>query len=310
MNDNSDNNNDTYRTLLESTKAIPWVIDWSTKEFTYMGGQIESVLGWPQDSWMSVNDWVARMHPDDRESVVNFCTVQSQAGIDHEADYRALTKDGDYVWIRDVVHVVRKQGVVESLVGFMFDINDRKKNEAALVAMREEMAELPFQDGLTGAANRRILNFTLDKEWARARRNLQPLSLILLDIDYFKEYNDHYGQILGDDCLRSVGRALAASPARATDCFARYAGSELALVLPDTDLNAAVLVAEKYRNLVIKQNLPHKCSKISRVVTASFGVHTVTPAADTDPLEFLATVDKLLCQAREKGGNRVEYEAS
>jgi diguanylate cyclase (GGDEF)-like protein/PAS domain S-box-containing protein len=301
---------DTYRTLLESTKAIPWAIDWSTKRFTYMGGQIESVLGWPHDSWASVNDWVERIHPDDRESVVNFCIVQSQAGIDHEADYRALTKDEGYVWIRDVVHVVRKQGVVESLVGFMFDINDRKKNEEALAAMRKEMADLPLQDGLTGAANRRIFNFTLDKEWARARRNLQPLSLILLDIDYFKEYNNHCGQILGDDCLRSVGRALAASPARATDCFARYAGSELALVLPDTDLEAAVQVAEKYRNLVIKQNLPHERSKTSRVVTASFGVNTVTPTADAGPLEFIATVDKLLCQAREKGGNRVEYAAS
>lgn len=119
-----------YKTLLESTKAIPWKIDWSTMKFAYIGPQIESLLGWTPSSWQSVEDWAERMHPDDRESVVNFCVSQSKAGTDHEPDYRALTKDGDYVWIRDVVHVVRnKEGEVDSLVGFMFDISERKKTK-------------------------------------------------------------------------------------------------------------------------------------------------------------------------------------
>ncbi|MGL4436868.1 MAG: PAS domain-containing protein, partial [Giesbergeria sp.] len=102
-------NNDSavYRTLLESTKAIPWRIDWASKRFTYIGPQIEELLGWTPGSWMSVDDWAARMHPEDRLQVVNFCVSQSQAGVDHEVDYRALTKDNGYVWIRDVVHVVR-----------------------------------------------------------------------------------------------------------------------------------------------------------------------------------------------------------
>ena len=120
-----------YQTLLESTKAIPWKIDWDSMRFSYIGPQIESLLGWPQSSWVSAEDWAFRMHPDDREHVVNYCVSQSQAGTDHEADYRALTRDGGYVWIRDVVHVVRKDdGEVESLVGFMFDISERKRAEA------------------------------------------------------------------------------------------------------------------------------------------------------------------------------------
>ena len=98
-----------YRTLLETTKAIPWKIDWATMTFAYIGPQIEALLGWSPESWMTVEDWATRMHPDDREQVVNFCVAQSQAGVDHEADYRALTKDNGYVWIRDVVHVVRKR---------------------------------------------------------------------------------------------------------------------------------------------------------------------------------------------------------
>ena len=106
-----------YRTLLESTLAIPWKIDWATMQFAYIGPQIEALLGWSQQSWVSVEDWTTRMHPEDRESAVNFCVSQSKAGIDHEADYRALTKDNGYVWIRDVIHVVQNDsGEVEALI--------------------------------------------------------------------------------------------------------------------------------------------------------------------------------------------------
>ncbi|MDF2696835.1 MAG: diguanylate cyclase with sensor, partial [Labilithrix sp.] len=112
-----------YKTLLESTQAIPWKIDLSTMRFAYIGPQIEPLLGWTPKSWETVQDWADRIHPDDRQRVVDYCVAQSKAGVDHEADYRALTKDGSYVWLRDVVHVVRNaDGVVEALVGFMFDI--------------------------------------------------------------------------------------------------------------------------------------------------------------------------------------------
>jgi|GEM_PF-3561596 len=129
-----------YKTLLESTKAIPWKLDWGSMSFSYIGPQIESLLGWAPSSWLSVEDWAARMHPDDRECVVNYCVAQSQQGIDHEADYRALTKDGGYVWIRDVVHVIRKDdGEVEALVGFMFDISERKALEQSLESSNAEL---------------------------------------------------------------------------------------------------------------------------------------------------------------------------
>ena len=123
-----------YKTLLESTKAIPWKIDWATLQFSYIGPQIEKLLGWKPESWRSVEDWATRMHPEDRQWVVDFCVAQSQAGTDHEADYRALTQSGEYVWIRDVVHVVRKpDGEVDSLIGFMFDISERKATEEKTV---------------------------------------------------------------------------------------------------------------------------------------------------------------------------------
>lgn len=128
----SSENDLVFKLLLESTNAIPWKLNWNTKKFDYIGPQIEHLLGWSPKSWDNVNDWANRMHPEDRELVVGFCVSQSQAGIDHEADYRALTKDGNYVWIRDVVHVVRDaSGNVDSLLGFMFDISFRKNSESS-----------------------------------------------------------------------------------------------------------------------------------------------------------------------------------
>jgi PAS domain-containing protein len=88
---NPEPDNAVYRTLLESTQAIPWKIDWASATFAYIGPQIEKLLGWKPDSWVTVDDWAARMHPDDRAWVVDYCVSQSQAGVDHEADYRALT---------------------------------------------------------------------------------------------------------------------------------------------------------------------------------------------------------------------------
>ena len=293
-----------YKTLLESTQAIPWKIDWSTMKFAYIGPQIERLLGWSPSSWVSVEDWVARMHPEDRESVVNFCVAQSKAGVDHEADYRALNTDGSYVWIRDVVHVVRKEnGEVDSLIGFMFDINARKKTEEKLISLQKELEELSFKDGLTGVANRRMFDSIMEVEWANARRNNQPLSLIMLDIDYFKQYNDHYGHIQGDESLKRVGQVLSSAATRARDFLARFGGEEFVLVLPETDADAAQKVAERCRKLIFKEQIPHAKSEASQVLTVSLGVSTIVPTHKDNSMEFIEAVDRLLYQAKQKGRN-------
>jgi diguanylate cyclase (GGDEF)-like protein/PAS domain S-box-containing protein len=295
-----------YKTLLESTKAIPWKIDWATMQFAYIGPQIETLLGWPQNSWVSVNDWAERIHPEDRDRVVNYCVAQSKSGVDHEADYRAMTRDGGYVWMRDVVHVVRNEnGEVDSLVGFMFDISERKKTEQELFRMHKEFEELSYKDGLTGIANRRMFDMIFEREWANARRTLQPLSLVMLDIDYFKEYNDHYGHIAGDDCLKHVGQVLKAAAVRPRDFIARYGGEEFVLVLPETNAESAKNVAERCRTLIYDEQIPHENSRINDVLTISLGVGTIIPSQDDEPIEFIETVDKRLYQAKQKGRNSI-----
>lgn len=152
-----------YQTLLESTLAIPFRIDWASKKYTYVGPQIEQLLGWSPESWRSVEDWVARIHPDEREQTVSRCVELSIAGVDHDAEYRALTSDNSFVWVKEVVHVLcDEQGQTTALVGFTFDITEQKKAEqlhAELEAQKLSNARLQerlnlthdLHDGLGGA---------------------------------------------------------------------------------------------------------------------------------------------------------------
>ena len=294
-----------YRTLLESTKAIPWKIDWATMEFAYIGPQIEALLGWPPSSWKNVNDWAERMHPEDRASVVDFCVAQSRAGTDHEADYRALTRDGGYVWLRDVVHVVRNaDGEVDSLVGFMFDISERKRNEEKLAQLQKELERLSFNDSLTDAGNRRMFDGVMKREWAAAKVAGTPLSLIMVDIDFFKSYNDYYGHLQGDECLKHIARLLA--EAAGSDGFlARFGGEEFMLVLANTPAENAVRVAERCRALILEKAIAHVRSPHNQRVTASFGVGTIVPTERMDATAFVNLVDAQLYQAKDNGRNRI-----
>ena len=298
---------DSYKTLLESTKAIPWKLDWASMQFTYIGPQIEALLGWEPSSWKSVEDWAARMHKDEREWVVDYCVSQSKSGIDHEADYRALTKDGNYVWIRDVVHVVRKEnGEVDSLIGFMFDISERKKTEQELIKLQKELEELSFKDGLTGVANRRMFDSVIETEWLKARQNKQPLSLIIIDIDFFKEYNDFYGHLQGDDCLKQVAETLNNVKSRSRDFFGRFGGEEFIMLLPEADENAAWSIAERCRQALFKKQIPHEQSKVSQLLTISLGVSTMIPSQDDEHNELISRADKQLYQAKQKGRNCIQ----
>ena len=301
----SEPDNDVYRTLLESTRAIPWKIDWPTATFAYVGPQIEQLLGWKPETWMTVNDWADRMHPDDRAWVVEFCVSQSQKGVDHEADYRALTASGDYVWIRDVVHVVRNEaGEPLALIGFMFDISERKKTEEKLLVMQKQLEDFSFRDGLTGVSNRRKFDAVLDEEWTLARRNTQPLSLILIDIDFFKQYNDQYGHVQGDECLKAVATALGTVANRPRDLLARYGGEEFVLVLPATDEAAAQRVSERVRQALFKAQIPHAASAVGQLLTVSQGVGTIIPSSTDTLTTFLDTVDRRLYRAKQSGRDR------
>ncbi len=245
------------------------------------------------------------MHPDDRDRVVSFCVSQSKAGVDHEADYRAANADGTYVWIRDVVHVVRDaNGQVEALVGFMFDISERKRTEDKLLQLQCDLEVMSFRDGLTGLLNRRRFDTFLATEWAAAQRTKLPLSLIMIDIDHFKQYNDRYGHVRGDECLKEVAALLGKAPNRPRDFVARYGGEEFVIVLPETDAAGAARISDHVRAGVAAAAIAHEASE-RRTLTLSMGVGTIIPAQSDRSLTFVDAVDRCLYEAKAAGRDRI-----
>lgn len=159
---------------------------------------------------------------------------------------------------------------------------------------------------MTGIANRRMFDSILDIEWTHARRNHQPLSLILLDIDFFKQYNDHYGHIKVDDCLKQVSQVLLGAATRSRDFLARFGGEEFVIVLPETNTHSAKKIADRCRQLVRKQKIPHEKSTVSPYVTISLGIGSIIPSPEINQIEFIEKVDSLLYKAKQKGRDCVE----
>ncbi|WP_420126568.1 diguanylate cyclase domain-containing protein [Longimicrobium sp.] len=176
---------------------------------------------------------------------------------------------------------------------------------ARLTRANRRLSRLSSRDGLTGIANRRRFDRRLALEWRRAARTERPLSLLMADIDCFKDYNDLHGHQRGDDCLRQVARGLAESLHRAGDLVARYGGEEFAVLLPDTDEGHATTTAEMLRARVEAMAIPHGASGVSTVVTLSLGIGTVRPAAGLHPRYLVELADRALYLAKGEGRNRV-----
>jgi diguanylate cyclase (GGDEF)-like protein len=166
------------------------------------------------------------------------------------------------------------------------------------------LARLATTDGLTGVPNRRSFDETLAAEWRRMARDDDTLSLLMLDIDRFKRFNDRYGHLAGDGCLRAVATSIAASLQRPADVTARYGGEEFALILPATDESGAAIIAERVRDAVEALAIPHEHSELGQV-TISVGAATVRPREGGEPQDLIDASDQALYRAKESGRNRV-----
>ena len=194
-------------------------------------------------------------------------------------------------------------------------INQLERDEAfrALEESKVKLAEanrtlqkLSSLDGLTGIANRRSFDETLKKEWNRSIRGKQSIGLIMLDIDSFKLYNDHYGHQGGDDCLKRVANALESAIHRETDFLARYGGEEFSTILPETDLNGAVKVAEEMRLAIKDLRIEHAKSKVTDIVSISIGASAVIPLQGMNQEVLIAAADQALYKAKEGGRDLVQ----
>lgn len=176
---------------------------------------------------------------------------------------------------------------------------------AALEHANAQLALQSYQDSLTGLANRRRFDLTLEAEYLRLHRSGTPLSLIMLDVDHFKDFNDSYGHVAGDDCLRRVGGLLGTISNRAPDLAARYGGEEFCLILPETDRDGAALLAERIRKAVEELAIPHRSSLVADHVTASLGVATVDASTQSSAQDIVRLADQQLYLAKSRGRNRV-----
>ncbi len=180
-------------------------------------------------------------------------------------------------------------------------VRARVRNHLLLKRQADLLRELSFLDGLTGIANRRRFDEALAREWRRCGRSRLPLSLILLDVDHFKAYNDHYGHQAGDECLRAVARGLAGAMNRPGDLVARYGGEEFACLLPETDEAGAAGVADRLRQAVAGLGLPHGHSPVAGHVTISLGIAAARPQAGTPPDGLTRSADRFLYEAKRAG---------
>lgn len=234
------------------------------------------------------------------------------------------TRQGELRWMATAITpVLGSDGTPVKFVAIRFDVTEKKLAEQALRQSHDELeqkvaerthaledanhrlATLSSTDGLTGIANRRHFDEVLANEWNRAVRVRQPLALLMIDVDLFKNYNDHYGHQMGDDCLRKIAEVLLASSRRASDLAARYGGEEFVLIAVDTDIESAQHLAEVVRTSIASLGKPHAESPYGKV-TVSIGVAALIPDNTQQPELLIQRADKALYHAKNHGRNRVD----
>ena len=179
-------------------------------------------------------------------------------------------------------------------------------NRIELMQQAQQLSLLSQQDALTGLANRRYLDETLDNEWRRALRHETPLTIMMVDIDFFKPYNDSLGHLKGDQCLKDIATAISSIAARSGDLVARYGGEEFLLLFPMTNAQQAKIQAERLMNAIKKIAIVHPCSSVSPYVTINVGVATTIPRLNDSISAFVSRADHALYQAKTNGRNQYQ----
>ncbi len=209
-------------------------------------------------------------------------------------------------YILKPVSKIELRARVRAVLRLKEEMDQRKAREAELEELARELRDISNSDGLTGVANRRCFEDNFEREWLRCRREQSPISLLMVDIDFFKRYNDTYGHLQGDACLKTVAHALKEARRRPGDLAARYGGEEFAVLLPNTDGAGALQVAENVRASLAEAGVPHSSSDVSPVVTVSIGVASVTPSLERRPESLAHAADQALYLAKETGRDNIK----
>jgi diguanylate cyclase (GGDEF)-like protein/PAS domain S-box-containing protein len=223
-----------------------------------------------------------------------------------QREWTYVRKDRSHLQVNMIVSAIKDQdNQITGYLGIGTDITEKKQVEEKLLEANRILHQLSMIDGLTEIANRRSFEENLEREWKRAERRSEALSLIMFDIDFFKLYNDTYGHLGGDFCLKRVASIAQKSLYRKPDFAARYGGEEFGIILPHTNEQDANLIAERIREAVEAEAIQHKGSKVNSVVTISVGVATMIPYPQMNKDKLIINADKALYQAKQEGRNQV-----
>ncbi|MBD3754856.1 MAG: sensor domain-containing diguanylate cyclase [Gammaproteobacteria bacterium] len=302
--------------VLQATGLGFW--DWypKTNQVIYDARWAE-MLGFRLDEIeQSQQTWKSRVHPDDLQQ----CYQDIQAHIDGKTEFysnihRMLHKNGHWIYILDRGKVVERDANGEPVrfSGTHSDITALKRIESELQTKTEnlehvnrQLKQLSVTDGLTKMHNRRAFEQRMQEEWQRCKRTSTPFSVLMIDTDFFKNYNDGYGHLAGDECLKKIALQLKKAARRQNDFAARYGGEEFVIILPEDTLEEAYEVAESIRTTIENLQIPHAYSEISKVVTISIGVAQSEFSTDEDYQTLISAADKALYLAKSQGRNRCE----
>ena len=261
---------------------------------------VETVFGWTEHELIgrNVNILMPAPYRDKHDDYVHHYhkTGQSKViGVPRE--FKAVRKDGSVFPCEVSIGRTDFKFSEEVYMATIRDITDRKHLENKLVQMS-------IMDELTQIYNRRYFNIQIEKEWHRAGRDQHPLSILILDIDYFKKYNDHFGHLGGDECLKKIAKTLSDSLRRASDMIARYGGEEFIVILPNTNSQHAKVTADTLKKSIEDLRLEHP-DGINKIVTLSIGLSTATPNGEASATELIQNADQALYDAKENGRNQI-----
>lgn len=264
-----------------------------------MGYEKKEVIG---KSASELHIWES---PTVRETIRNYLQLD---GCIENFETRMKTKDKGYL---DVIISARK--IIHNNRELYFfaahDITELRKTISRCVTWEQKannLNKMALTDGLTGISNRRHFDQVLDSAWKKCNRSSKPIALIIIDIDFFKSYNDCYGHVAGDRCLREVAQALKESIFRPGDVVCRYGGEEFCCILPETDAEGAFYIAKRLQQSVNSLNIPHEESPIAPYLTISMGVASMVPETDEKGMLLIEMADQFLYKAKATGRAKIE----
>ena len=292
-----------HRLVTENSRDIILLADF-TGIPRYISPAVETITGFKPAETMH-RGFADVIHPDDLPKVADLIATLQEGAESAIVEYRLKKRSGGYVWVEGAIRLLNdeKPGVRTGILQIVRDISRRKITEESLAKAYRSVEELAITDGLTGLANRRRFDQTLLTEWRRALRERSPLSLLVIDADLFKSYNDTYGHLRGDSCLKQIAEAALDVVRRPGDLVARYGGEEFAVVLPNTAPEGAFLLAEEICSVMRNRQLRHEKNPPG-VVTVSVGCATLVPGFGQHVDALIDRADQALYQAKRGGRNR------